>query len=123
MGWDSFESNERPAEVARRCIGEGVISIVDRGAVVYAAVKTGAEVAAVVALMDHAATGPGGRRVYRVKLMSEREGPLYWDAPPHFLKTLTAPANHYAATWRRRCELKAAGGSPSAEVAAEFRRR
>lgn len=123
MGWDCFESTREPVAAARESIGGDIVATVDRGGVIYAAVRDGETVAAVVALVEHASTGPRGRRSYRVKVMSEREGPFYWGAPPEFLALLSpAPAGSYAATWRRRCLEKAAGGNPAAEVSAQYRR-
>jgi hypothetical protein len=123
MGWDCFESERDTVTTARQCIGGDIVAVVDRGAVVYAAVREGGSVSAVVALLDHASTGSRGRRSYRVKLMGEREGPMYWDAPAEFLALLSpAPAGSYAETWRRRCRDKAAGVDPRAEVVAQYRR-
>lgn len=122
VGWDCFETTGRPVDAARQCIGGDVVAIVDRGATVYAAVRRGDVVGAVVAVVDHVATPGRGRRSYRVKVLDEREGPFYWDAPAAFLAGLTTPANAHAAEWRRRCALKAAGGNPAAEVTARYRR-
>ena len=122
MGWDCFESTRDPVAVARQTIGGEIVATVDCGGVIYAAVRDGDTVAAVVAIVEHTRTGAGGRRSYRVKLLDEREGPFYWDAPADFLALLSAPRGEHAATWRRRCALKAAGGNPSAEVAAQYRR-
>ena len=123
MGWDCFESTRGPVVEARRIIGGNIVATVDRGGVVYAAVREGETVSAVVAVVDHASTGPAGRRSYRVKVMAEREGPFYWDAPADFLALLSpAPAGSYAATWRRRCLDKAAGVDPRAEVVAQYRK-
>jgi hypothetical protein len=122
MGWDCFESTREPVAVARQSIGGDIIATVDRGGVIYAAVRDGDSVVAVVALVEHTRTGPGGRRSYRVKLLSEREGPFYWDATADFLARLSPPPGPCAAEWRRRCALKAAGGNPASEVAAQYRR-
>jgi hypothetical protein len=123
MGWDCFESERDTVTTARQCIGGDIVAVVDRGAVVYAAVRQGENVSAVVALLDHTSTGPRGRRSYRVKVMSEREGPMYWDAPADFLALLSpATPGSYSETWRRRCRDKAAGVDVRAEVTARYRR-
>jgi hypothetical protein len=123
MGWDCFESDRDTVAAARQCIGGDIVATVDRGAVVYAAVRQGESVSAVVALVDHASTGPRGRRSYRVKVMSEKEGPFYWEAPAEFLALLSpAQAGSCAETWRRRCRDKAAGLDPRAEVVGRYRR-
>ena len=123
MGWDCFESERDTVTTARQCIGGDIVAVVDRGGVIYAAVRQGESVSAVVALVDHASTGPRGRRSYRVKVMSEREGPMYWDAPADFLAILSpAAAGSYSETWRRRCRDKAAGVDVRAEVTSRYRR-
>lgn len=122
MGWDCFESTREPVAVARQSIGGEIVATIDRGGVIYAAVRDGDTVGAVVALVEHRSTGPGGRRAYRVRLLSEREGPFYWEAPADFLALLSPAPNGYAAEWRRRCALRAAGGNPAAEVSAQYRR-
>lgn len=116
MGWDCFESCREPVRVARDMIGGDIVATVDRGGVIYAAVRDGATVSAVVALVEHTSTGPRGRRAYRVKLLSEIEGPFYFDAPAEFLELLSPPRSAYAATWRERCAVKASGGNPMAGV-------
>lgn len=61
--------------------------------VVYAAVRVGDEVIGAVGVID----GLG------YKLMSEREGPYYYQAPPEVLEKLTPTDCLWSLKWRAKC--------------------
>ena len=39
-----------------------------------------------------------------IKVMSEDEGPLYYDCPQSILRRLTAPPTGYGLIWRNNCQ-------------------
>jgi len=67
--------------------------------VVYAAVRVGAKVVGAVGVID----GLG------YKLMSEEEGPYYYDCPAEVLDALSPTTAEFALKWRQRCEALVKG--------------
>lgn len=78
--------------------GREVIASQLVGGAVYAAVRDGDKVVGVVGLIEGLS----------YKLLSEEEGPYYYDAPPEVLDALTPTASPWAMKWREACAARAA---------------
>lgn len=105
MGWTVFQRAPREgwqkyldAEIGAPVVKSAVLTGGYRGNEnYYAAVKSGAEVFAAVALIE----GNG------YKLMDESMGPYANDCPVEILDLLTPTKSEYANKWRARCRAVA----------------
>lgn len=78
--------------------GREIVAYAQVGQAVYAAVRDGSRVVGVVGLIDGLA----------YKLLSEDEGPYYYDAPADVLAELSPTASPWARKWREACAAAAA---------------
>ena len=103
MGWTG--DFKTVTEAKESILGEwnpGNLVIVSKmvNGVVYGVLQAKEERIAFVGLIER-----NSDRTYRTKVMTECEGPCYFDMPKDFLSMLTPPKNEYSANWRRTCSM------------------
>lgn len=110
MGWGFGYGSEQ--EAVKAGLGDAKVLRQARGKDgVWVVVKWDGSPQIVLVLIER----EGGK--FGAKVISEQEGPRYWDCPMEFLSAVPCPKGAYAVGWRQEVMARNGKRVPLAEVA------